>query len=156
MGWQKPSRKSGRALCAEAGPDDGLDPRLEARKRARAHSHSHPKHRHETWAITTPVDRKAAQLGRQVAETLDAVLAGDSRDGVLRNLRVVDVTPAPDASRLLVTVEPLATESAVDPAEVIAHLRHASGWLRTEVAAAVTRKHAPTLAFRLIAPNTGE
>src|SRR5262245_28407766 len=94
--------------------------------------------------------RKARQLGRQVAETLDAVLAGDSRDEVLRSLRVVAVTPAPDASRLLVTLAPRPPAGPLDPAEALDHLERASGWLRTEAATAITRKRAPALSFRLI------
>lgn len=83
---RKPSREVWRALCAESGPDDGIDPRERARS-GRSASRSGP-------------SLKARQLCRQVDETLDAVLAGE-RDDVLRNLRVVDVTPAPDPGRLL-------------------------------------------------------
>ncbi len=43
------------------------------------------------------------QLCHQVAETLEEVLA-ECGDVVLQDLRVLDVEPAPDASRLLVTV----------------------------------------------------
>ena len=50
--------------------------------------------------------RKVCQLCRQVAETLDEVLA-DCGDGVLRGLRVATVVPYPNASRLLVTVAPV-------------------------------------------------
>ena len=103
--------------------------------------------------VSTP-GRKARQLGRQVAETLDAVLAGDTRDDLLRGLRVVSVVPAPDTSRLLVTVEPLPQADQVDPAALLARLEHASGWLRTEVASAVTRKRAPLLTFRVALPDT--
>src|SRR4051812_4307536 len=98
LGKRKPSRRQMRAVCDEVGPDDGVDPRELARARMKQHrgagSTSGPK----------GPGRKAWQLGRQVAETLDAVLAGESRDELLRGLRVVSVTPAPDASRLLVTV----------------------------------------------------
>jgi hypothetical protein len=45
--------------------------------------------------------RKDLQLCRQVAETLQLVL-GDCGDDVLRDLHVVRVVPAPDASQLLV------------------------------------------------------
>jgi ribosome-binding factor A len=70
----------------------------------------------------------------------------------LRSLKVVSVTPAPDASRLLVTVEPVPPAGAADPGLVLARLGRASGWLRSEVAAAVTRKRAPVLTFRLAPP----
>ncbi len=59
-------------------------------------------------------DRKAAQLCRQVAVTLDEVLA-ECGDGVLRNLHVVDVAPFPDASRLLVTVSAVDAGARVRP-----------------------------------------
>jgi ribosome-binding factor A len=97
-------------------------------------------------------DRKAQQLGRQVARTLDALLAGECRDEVLRGLRVVSVVPAPDASNLLVTVEPLPPADLIDPATLLAHLSGASGWLRAEVAGAITRRKAPTLVYRLAPP----
>jgi len=97
------------------------------------------------------IDRKALQLCHQVAETLEEVLA-DCGDGLLQALRVVDVEPAPDASRLLVTVavDGLPREE-VDLDLVHRHLAHASGHLRSEVATAITRKRAPVLVYRLAA-----
>jgi hypothetical protein len=38
----------------------------------------------------------------------------------------------------------------LDPAETLARLERASGWLRAEAAAAITRTRAPALSFRLI------
>ena len=151
MRYRIPSSKRMRRLCAEPGEEDGLDPRLGMRRGGRG-----GRTRHSggpafgPGSPTPPVDRKAAQLCRQVAVTLDEVLA-ECRDDVLRDLHVVDVAPFPDASRLLVTV------SAVDagapgspgPEAVLEHLRHAGGHLRREVAAAVTRRHAPLLVYRL-------
>ena len=59
------------------------------------------------WPRYAWTDRgKVCQLCRQVAETLDEVLA-DCGDGVLRGLRVATVMPYPNASRLLVTVAPV-------------------------------------------------
>ena len=140
---RKRARGITRALCAEAGQDDGLDPREMLRRKARAARPNAPRR-----------DRKAMQLGRQVAETLDAVFAGDSRDDTLRGLRVVSVVPAPDASRLLVTVAPLPPLDGFDPAAALERLARASGRLRSEVASAITRKHAPVLSYRLVL--TGE
>jgi ribosome-binding factor A len=131
-----------RALCADVGPDDGLDPR-ELLKQKQGAGRSSARSHH---------DRKAKQLGRQVAETLEAVFAGDSRDDVLRGLRVVSVTPAPDSSRLLVTVAPLPPFDGLDPADLLDRLARASGRLRSEVASAITRKHAPVLTYRLALP----
>jgi ribosome-binding factor A len=136
-----------RAVCGEIGPDDGVDPRELARARMKQHRALNPR--------AEGVGRKARQLGRQVAETLDAVLAGDSRDELLRGLRVVSVVPAPDASRLLVTVAPRSPDEAErpDPVGMLARLERASGWLRTEVAGAVTRRKVPALTFRLALPG---
>jgi ribosome-binding factor A len=63
----------------------------------------------------------------------------------------VDVAPFPDASRLVVSVSPVdpGAPGAPDPESVLQHLQHAGGHLRCEVAAAVTRKRAPLLVYRL-------
>ena len=98
-------------------------------------------------------NRKVLQLCRQVAVTLDGVLA-DCGDLVLQNLHVASVAPFPDGSRLLVTV------ASVDglparvgaPEVVLEHLNHASGHLRREIALAVTRKRTPLLVYRLAVP----
>ncbi|MGA8347740.1 MAG: ribosome-binding factor A [Isosphaeraceae bacterium] len=140
------SRKTMARLCAEPSPDDGLDP----------HSRSRimPGDRHLHGRPQEGPDRKALQLCHQVAETLEEVLA-ECGDVVLQALRVLDVEPAPDASRLLVTVAVDAPPEAVlDPCSVHDHLVRASGHLRSEVAGAITRKRAPVLVYRLAAnPN---
>jgi ribosome-binding factor A len=84
-----------------------------------------------------------------VAEALASVLAGDCGDDVLRNLQVVTVEPAPDASRLRVTVRVEPPSETIRPFQVLERLEHAAGRLRCEVAAAITRKRAPALAFRV-------
>ena len=99
------------------------------------------------------LERKVCQLCRQVAESLDEVLA-DCGDGVLRGLRVTTVVPCPNASRLLVTVAPVDGRLAPEagPKVVMDHLERASGHLRYEIAASVTRKRAPLLFYRLAEP----
>ena len=77
---------------AEVGDEDGRVPTMPSakqrvRRARRAESHGQR------------ADRKAWQLCRQVAVTLDEVLA-ECGDGVLRGLHVVSVTPFPDASAL--------------------------------------------------------
>lgn len=99
-----------------------------------------------------PPARKAFQLCRQVAETLNALLSGESRDEILQTLYVESVAPAPDATQLLVTVQILDPQNTASPAEIVARLRNASGWFRTEVAAAITRRKAPQLVFQ-VHPN---
>lgn len=148
-----PSKEQMRGLCAELGADDGLDPHFSARRTGRGWRTRRAGSGPGPGPQGRPVDRKACQLCRQVAVTLDEVLA-DCGDGVLQNLHVVDVAPFPDASRLMVTVASVdgRTESERGPETVLEHLQHASGHLRCEIAAAVTRKRAPVLVYRLTPP----
>jgi hypothetical protein len=62
----------------------------------------------------------------------------------------VTVAPAPDASQLLVIVAPALADERLDPADVLQRLDACSGRLRCEVAASITRKRAPRLAFQFI------
>jgi ribosome-binding factor A len=98
-------------------------------------------------------DHKTAQLCRQVFWALSMAL-GDCADDVLRELSVQDVMPAPDAGRLLVKVSVSAASDVVAVADVMARLDQATGFLRREVAAAITRKRAPELMFVLV-PEAG-
>lgn len=150
MRYRMPSNKQMRRFCAEPGEDDGLDPRLGARRSGRGGRSRHGGSAFGPGSAMQTVDRKSAQLCRQVAVTLDEVLA-DCGDDILRMLRVVDVVPFPDASRLVVSVAPVDPESPGTPAPeaMIEHLHRAGGHLRYEVASAVTRKRAPLLVYRL-------
>jgi ribosome-binding factor A len=97
--------------------------------------------------------RKAMQLCSQVQRTVEQVILGDLDDDVLRNLCVLAVEPAPDESRLLVTVGPFASNVEVDPIQVMEHLGLASAHIRTEVAAAITRRKVPTLVYQVARPG---
>lgn len=114
--------------------DDGADPREFFQK--------------EGFADRT--GRKSHQLCAQVADTLRQVFGGECGDEVLQALTVLDVAPAPDASQLLVQVGPITPETQLSAGDVSAALDGAAGWLRTEVAAAITRKRAPRLVFRFV------
>ena len=152
-----PTKDQARGLCAEFGEEDGLDPRLASRRHAHGGRHRSAGAQPGSGLGFGPkgrsVDRKACQLCRQVAVTLDEVLA-ECGDGVLRNLHVVDVTPFPDASRLMVAVASVdgKTEQEHGTQAILEHLQRASGHLRCEVAAAVTRKRTPLLVYRLANP----
>ena len=119
--------------CAEPGAGDGLDPRLESRE-----------------AAGKVANRKALLLCGEAERTLSAVLAGECGDDVLRNLQVASVKPAPTSVRLLVTVYATAPAAGVDAAIVLARLARAKGLLRTELAAALHRRRAPDLMFRVV------
>jgi ribosome-binding factor A len=142
-----PSKDEVHRFCASLSEEDGQDPHLAKRKR------THGRRNESSPAPSGRLERKVCQLCRQVAVTLDEVLA-DCGDAVLRGLRVATVAPYPNASRLLVTVAPVDGRLAPDagPKVVIEHLERASGHLRYEIAAAVTRKRAPLLHYRLADP----
>jgi ribosome-binding factor A len=133
MKRKQPSPRDLAALCAEVQADDGVDPKLFFRQRARE----------------TKSDRKTMQLCRQIGETLSQVLA-ECGDEALRDLQVMSVVPAPDASQLLVLVTP-AVAGGMTETSVMGRLLEAAGRLRTEVAAAITRRRAPKLVFQFVA-----
>lgn len=131
MTFRRVSRKDFPAACDSTGPEDGLDPRYDR----------------PTDPRKVP-NRKALQLCGQVADTLALVLA-ECGDDVLRDLVVVSVRPAPTSVRLLVTVA-RGAGVAEDAAQIAGRLEGARGKLRSEVAAAVHRRKAPDLTFRVV------
>lgn len=139
-GGRRPLRRKIAELCGEIGGQDGLDPKLEARAWARVGEDRGGGGR-----------RKTFQLCAQVSEALAAVLAEQPHD-LLRDLEVLGVEPAPDASRLLVT---LRNHGPADVADAMAAVEASAGRLRTAVASAITRRKAPNLAFRFrLDPDT--
>jgi ribosome-binding factor A len=122
---------------AQADADDGADPREFFKKEG----------------SNSKAGRKAQQLCAQIADTLQQLLGGECGDDVLQALCLLDVSPAPDASQMLVVVGPALGAAPLREEEVQAALDHASGWLRTQIAAAITRKRAPRLVFRYLPGN---
>jgi ribosome-binding factor A len=120
-----------RELCEDVGPDDGIDPREFKKSRAKE--------------VRKTDRRKTLQLCGQMARTIQLCL-GAAADDVLRRVVVDGVEPCPDASRLRVVVTCNAAAD-LSAADVLGRLERASGWLRSEVAVAITRKRAPGLAF---------
>jgi ribosome-binding factor A len=139
MNRKRSSKKQIQSLCGEIHPDDGIDP-TEFFRPTRKQTKNH---------------RKAHQLCHQVAETLSLVLSGELGDE-LTDLSVVSVAPAPDSSQLLVVVAPAVAGSVVDPDAAIARLETVAGRLRSEVAAAITRRRAPKLLFQFVAGPSPE
>jgi ribosome-binding factor A len=132
MSSRKISRKDLSAGCADPRAGDGLDPRLD---------------RPEGPARVK--NRKALQLCGQAVRTLNAVLAGCG-DDVPRSLLVASVVPHPTSARLLATVYPATPLEGVDAETVLVRLEKARGLLRSEVAAALHRRKAPDLTFRVV------
>jgi ribosome-binding factor A len=137
MTFKRPPKRRLRQFCAEVLPEDGTDPR--------------------DWLKglhgPKPDKRKARQLCGQVAEALTLTLAGQGND-LLRGLDVAIVEPAPDTTRLLVTVRPL-PGARQEPAAILEALAGASGRLRSEVAAMITRRKAPLLVYRVLDVGPG-
>ncbi len=128
---RKPSQNDILSSAADSRPDVGLDPRFD---------------RHGERSAGK---RKTLQLCREVERTLSAVLGGECDDDLLRELLVLSVVPAPNAGRLLVTIA-LPASAGVPVEEALQRVLHAAGHLRSEVAAAVSRRKTPELAFRVV------
>lgn len=129
---RRPRRES---LCAELGEDDGIDPRRFFKNEDAGD------------------DRKTQQLCKQVFRTLVLVLGGECRDAVLHEVEIQSVLPAPDSSRLLVTVEFGGSLRARTPEDILGRLQAVQPFLRCEVAAAICRKRAPDLVFQVLPRN---
>jgi ribosome-binding factor A len=129
---RKITRKDLLSGCAQPGAEDGLDPR------------------YDRQGGDQPIgSRKALQLCRQVARTLEGVLLGECNDEVLRDLIVESVVPAPHSGRLLVTVSLSPSAPYVAPEVILERLHGSQGLLRTEVAAAIHRRKAPDLLYQV-------
>ncbi|MGA2501822.1 MAG: ribosome-binding factor A [Tepidisphaeraceae bacterium] len=98
-------------------------------------------------------DRKTQQLCRQAYRVLTGVLLDLAHDPILADVVLDGVEPAPDASRLLVRV--YTTVPGVPAVEIYNRLADATGRLRAELAAAITRKRAPGLAFCVVPMQEG-
>ena len=119
------------AHCGELRDDDCVDPREYFRPTA-----------------SSGRQRKTRQLCSQVAQALAQILASEFDDDLLLGLTVLAVEPAPNESQLLVILQSDQAEPAARE-ETVRRLIQAAGFLRSEIAAAITRKHAPQLLFRL-------
>jgi ribosome-binding factor A len=92
--------------------------------------------------------RKLQQLCRQVHRTLMYLIPGEMADPLLQDLSVQCVLPAPDEGRLLVRLT--SRRSPSEASEILDRLERISGYLRAQVATAITRKRAPELTFHLL------
>jgi ribosome-binding factor A len=91
-------------------------------------------------------ERKLRQLCRQVERAVATSLAADCADEDLAGVWVAEVTPAPDARRLAVTVLVRAADD-VDLERVRTALRGASPLVRSRIASEIHRKRVPEIAF---------
>jgi ribosome-binding factor A len=123
-------------LCAEVGPEDGIDPRKFFRRKS-----------------NRKFNRKVLQLCKQIQLTLNMTLAGEFEDKLLQNLEIIGVEPVPDSSHLLVILTPSNASEVFKIKEVMLSLQKVSGLLRSEAARSINRKRVPELSFRLLSPQ---
>lgn len=102
------------------------------------------------------VDRKTLQLCGQVRDTLNYVLTGELDDDVLRNVYVEEVRPAPDASRLLVSVAPMDAADAGRADLILEKLHIYAPRIRSEVAHSIHRRKTPELSYIVVQPQMPE
>ncbi len=88
-------------------------------------------------------DRKSKQVCREVYRVL---AQAEPRDPRLWGMTVLEVAPAPDASRLAVRVQ---LAPGTDVEQALAALGRWKGGLRAEIAQALQRKRTPELVFEL-------
>ena len=96
-------------------------------------------------------NKKSLQLCRQVACCLNLVL-GDCDDPIVQHMSVLSVAPAPDCSRLLVTLavdRPMA-DGPLDHDHLLTRVTLQLPRLRHEIARAIHRKRVPNLALQLV------
>jgi ribosome-binding factor A len=120
-------------LCAELGSEDGIDPRILARK-----------------YDSKPSDHKVQQLSKKAKQILSLVLTGELGDPIFQNLDVIAVNASEDGQFLVVTVRHMDSDLALDRRYILNKLQAIQGYLRSVIAQAVKRKHVPTLKFQLM------
>jgi ribosome-binding factor A len=128
--------REARELVSQLRPDDGIDPREEAKRRRRERRESRPGpghggHKHEQFI---------SQVQTAIQSALQAAAAP-----ILNSLIVQEVVQ--QGGSLVVVVTPQETGEPVDVLEATKALEQATSMLRREVAAAITRKETPNLSF---------
>lgn len=96
--------------------------------------------------------RKDRQLCRQVQRILDLALI-ELEDPDLSGIQILEVTPAPDSSRLRVLLTADRARDRAARAAVSSALARVSARLRVAVGSAIARRRVPELVFFL---GTGE
>lgn len=97
--------------------------------------------------------RKLRQLCRQVERAVSTALADDVADELLLDFMVTTVLPWPNASRLLVVLEPCEPDADIDRDAVLSRLEAAKSELRLVIAGAIHRKRTPDLCFEVFRPR---
>lgn len=96
--------------------------------------------------------RKLRQLCAQVERAVATALWNDCGDPVLSDMFVQVVLPWPNASRLLIVLEPVA-DTEIDRTDILDRVEAVKGIIRAVVADRVHRKRAPELCFEVMRPR---
>lgn len=133
----KPWSQHDKLPCDELYEDDGIDPRVYFRK-------SQPRNN----------DRKLWQLCHQVKQLL-SLLVAEHEDGMFWEVR--EITPAPNASRLQVTLmfHPTDNKQAPPQTKLKHQLQQWEREWREELAHALHRKRVPTLVLEVMVFQEG-
>ena len=131
---ENPERRQ--ELVAEVRPDDGIDPREEAKRRRRERKQSGLGQGHGV--------HKQEQFLSQVQAAIEGALQSATTP-ILNSLFVQDVVQ--QGGSLVVVVMPMEIGEPIDVLEATAAVERAAPMLRREVAAAITRKVTPNLNF---------
>ncbi len=134
MKHRKNTAKHNSELSRSLQPDDGVDPRYDAR---------------ETAFSPSKVDRKAAQLCSQVRHALEFIIPEALQDSDWDAL-VLDVQPAPNTGHLLILLQAVEKLDEDGCRRLEAAIFQKSGIIRTAVAGAIQRRKVPTLTFRVV------
>ncbi len=127
------TRERGLPPVEDVWPDDGTDPARFFGSTSRS--------RRADW--------KTQQLCRQVERAASLTLAELCDCAALASSVVAEVSPAPDASRLRVTVVLAPARTAADVEAAAAVLRERAGLFRREAAQAIHRKRTPEIVFEV-------
>ena len=120
-------------LCAEFGPEDGIDPRY----------------------LIKNQDRKSGQqnslrMCSAVTKVLSLVLAGDMNDPILQSIHVVDVTTEGNGQFLRISIGCQTCDSEFNELQVLDALTQVQGYLRSAIAQCINRKRVPALRFQYV------
>lgn len=131
MAISKKMREQMLELCGSIHEDDGLD----------------AKDFHQTRSNKKKSDdHRQLMLCEQVARTLAQVLAESVEESIC-GLKVERVLPGKQSAGLRVVLRRLLEFDEQECIELLELLKEQEGWLRSEVAAAITRKRVPRLTF---------
>ena len=127
---RRQSQKPPTNFSADRSPEDGMDPKEFFRKPG-----------------SRGGGRKVMQLCSQVQQALYWVLGAETGDESLALLDVLSVEPAPDSTRLLITLK---SPPEMKMEESLERLHAASKAIRSEIARSIHRKKVPDLVYRVV------